>query len=258
MAITAVIVDDEKLARDELQFLLKSAPDVEVVATGQNGLDAVKLVRQHAPDLLILDAQMPGLDGIGAVRMLEAKHVRLPHIVFATAHDQYALQAFEVNAVDYLLKPFDQERLLRTVEKVKRQMLAGDAVTSKIDRVLQMLDGRKTASAAPRILVKANGRQFLLAPHEVVYARVADGAVFIATQQYEGQAAYRTIEELQEALAGANFWRAHRSYLVNLDHVREVVPWFHSSYQLRMGDRKQSEIPVSRIQSRELRELYKL
>jgi len=258
VGITAVIVDDEKLAREELQFLLKSAPEIEVVATGQNGLEAVKLVRQHAPDLLILDAQMPGLDGLGAVRMMEAKHVRMPHIVFATAHDQYALQAFEVNAVDYLLKPFDQERLLRTVEKVKRQMLAGDAVTSKIDRVLQMLDGRKGAPAAPKILVKANGRQFLLGPNEIVYARVADGAVTIATQQYEGQAAYRTIEELQEALTGANFWRAHRSYLVNLDHVREVVPWFHSSYQLRMGDRKQSEIPVSRIQSRELRELYKL
>ncbi|MGH9393689.1 MAG: LytR/AlgR family response regulator transcription factor [Terriglobales bacterium] len=257
MSITAIIVDDEKLAREELNFLLKAVPEVQVVAMGQNGLDAVKLVRQHQPDLLFLDAQMPGLDGIGAVRLLESKHVHLPQVVFATAHDQYALQAFEVSAVDYLLKPFDQERLTRTIEKVKRQIKAGDSVASKIDRVIQMLD-RGKLPATTKILVKANGRQFLLDPQEIVYARVEGGAILIATSQFEGQAAIRTIEELQAAVGGGSFWRAHRSYLVNLDHVREVVPWFHSSYQLRMNDKKQSEIPVSRNQSRELRELFRL
>lgn len=257
MSISAIIVDDEKLAREELGFLLRSFPEVEVVAVGQNGIEAVKLVKQHQPDLLFLDAQMPGLDGFGTVRMLESKHLPIPYLVFATAHDQYALRAFEVSAVDYLLKPFDQQRLGRTIEKVKRHLQAGDSVSGKIDRVLQLLDGRK-ASAGVKVLVKCGGRQYLLDPQEVVFAKVDNGVITVATRQIEGQATYRTIEELHVALDSANFWRAHRAYLVNLNHVKEVVPWFNSSYQLRMDDKKQSEIPVSRTQSRHLRELYKL
>jgi two-component system response regulator LytT len=257
MAITAIIVDDEKLARDELGFLLKSFPDIQVVAEGQNGLEAVKLVRQHQPDLLFLDAQMPGLDGFGAVKMLEAKNLPLPYLVFATAYDHYALRAFEVSAVDYLLKPFDQERLAKTVEKVKRQMQAGESVEGKIDRVLQMLDSRRKGGSM-KVPVRAQGRQYLLDPQDIVYAKVDNGVVLVATRQFEGQANYRTIDDLQNHLDALVFWRAHRAYLVNLDHVQEVVPWFNSSYQLRMDDKKQSEIPVSRTQSRHLRERFRL
>ncbi|HEY7839176.1 MAG TPA: LytTR family DNA-binding domain-containing protein [Terriglobales bacterium] len=257
MAISAVIVDDEKLAREELRFLLGSFPEVEVVATGQNGVEAVKLVKQHQPDVLFLDAQMPGLDGFATVKMLESKHLPVPFLVFATAHDQYALQAFDVNAVDYLLKPFDQERLAKTVEKVKRHLQAGESVEGKIDRVIRILDNRN-APAMTKVLVRTNGRQILLDPREIVFARVEDGVITIATKQLEGQASFRTIEELQAALDAPCFWRAHRSYLINLNHIREVVPWFNSSFQLRMDDKKQSEVPVSRAQSRHLRELYKL
>ncbi|MGH9476877.1 MAG: LytR/AlgR family response regulator transcription factor [Terriglobales bacterium] len=256
MPIFAIIVDDEKLARDELGFLLRAFPEVSVVATGQNGLDAVKLVRQHQPDLLFLDAQMPGLDGFGAVRMLENKRVPLPNVVFATAYDQYALKAFEVNAVDYLLKPFDHARLAKTMEKVKRQMASGGSVEGKIDRVLQMLDARRTPAA--KVVMRAGGRQFLLDPQEIAFAKVEDGVIVIATRSVEGHAAFHTIEELQATLDETHFWRAHRSYLVNLNHVKEVVPWFNSSFQLRMDDKSQTEIPVSRNQSRRLRELFKL
>jgi two-component system LytT family response regulator/two-component system response regulator LytT len=257
MAIATIIVDDEKLARRELSFLLRAFPEVEVVAEGENGLDAIKLVKQHHPDLLFLDAQMPGLDGFGTVRMLEAKKVPMPHLVFATAFDQYAVQAFEVNALDYLLKPFDHARLAKAMEKVKRQMQAGDSVVGKIDRVLEMLDARR-APAAAKILVKAGGRQFLLDPQEIVFARIEDGVILVATRQLEGQSTFHTIEDLQATLDAATFWRAHRSYLVNLNHVKEVVPWFNSSYQLRMDDKNQTEVPVSRNQSKRLRELYKL
>jgi two-component system response regulator LytT len=257
MTITAIIVDDEKLARDELGFLLKSFPEIQVVGEGQNGLEAVKLVRQHQPDLLFLDAQMPGLDGFGAVKMLEAKHLRMPYLVFATAFDQYALQAFEVSAVDYLLKPFDQQRLAKTVEKVKRHLQAGESVEGKIDRVLQMLDGRHDRGTV-KVPVRAQGRQYLLDPNDIVYVKVDGGVVLVTTREFEGQANYRTIEDLQAQLDARVFWRAHRAYLVNLDHVQEVVPWFNSSYQLRMDDRKQSEIPVSRNQSRQLRERFRL
>lgn len=256
MAISAVIVDDEKLAREELRFLLGSFPEVEVVAAGQNGVEAVRLVKQHQPDVLFLDAQMPGLDGFATVKMLESKHLAVPFLVFATAHDQYALQAFEVNAVDYLLKPFDQQRLARTVEKIKRHLQAGDSVEGKIDRVIRILDGRN-APAVTKVLMRTGGRQILLDPREIVFARVEDGVITIATKQLEGQSSFRTIEELQAVLDAPCFWRAHRSYLINLNHIREVVPWFNSSFQLRMDDKKQSEVPVSRAQSRHLRELYK-
>jgi two-component system LytT family response regulator/two-component system response regulator LytT len=257
MSISTIIVDDEKLARRELGFLLRAFPEVEVVAEGENGLEAIKLVKQYRPDLLFLDAQMPGLDGFGTVRMLEAKHLPMPHLVFATAFDQYAVQAFEVNALDYLLKPFDHARLTKAMERVKRQMQVGDSVAGKIDRVLEMLDSRRTPAAA-KLLVKAGGRQFLLDPQEVVFARIEDGVIQVATRQMEGQATFHTIEDLQATLDPAMFWRAHRSYLVNLNHVKEVVPWFNSSYQLRMDDKSQTEVPVSRNQSKRLRELYKL
>lgn len=258
MAISAVIVDDEQLARDELAFLLQAFPDIHIVAQGGNGVEAVQLVREHQPDLLFLDVQMPGLDGFGVVKRLTEKKVRLPFLVFATAYDQYAVQAFEVNAVDYLLKPFDKDRLDRTIERVRRQLQGREGDAGKIDRVLELLETRGSASQPTRILVKSSGRHFLLDQHDIIYARIEDGVITITTTHLEGQANYRTIEELQANLDGKAFWRAHRSYLVNLNRIREVVPWFNSSYQLRMDDKKQTEIPVSRTQSRYLRELFNL
>ena len=119
MPLSAVIVDDEQLARDELAFLLKSVDDVNVVAQGKNGVEAVNLIKEHSPDLVFLDVQMPGLDGFAVIKKLMDKKVPLPQIVFATAYDQYAVKAFEVNAIDYLLKPFDKARVAQSVKKAK-------------------------------------------------------------------------------------------------------------------------------------------
>jgi two-component system response regulator LytT len=257
MPISTVIVDDEKLARDELVFLLREFPEIEVVAQGKNGIEAVNLVATHSPDLLVLDVQMPGLDGFGVLKKLIERRLRLPQIIFATAYDQYAVQAFEVNAVDYLLKPFDRQRVGRALEKARRQIHNEAVPAEKIDRVLQLLENREAHQPA-KTLIKASGRQLLLDQTEVVFARIEDGVISVTTTQLEGQSNYRTIEELQASLDPKLFWRAHRSYLVNLNHVKEVVPWFNSSYQLRMDDRRQTEIPVSRTQSRRLRELFNL
>src|SRR6476661_2413819 len=122
MSLSAVIVDDEQLARDELAFLLKNVGDINVVAQGKNGVDAVNLIREHSPDLVFLDVQMPGLDGFGVIKKLIDKRVPMPQIVFATAFDQYAVKAFEVNAVDYLLKPFDKKRVAQAVEKARKRV----------------------------------------------------------------------------------------------------------------------------------------
>src|SRR5438876_9506716 len=122
MSLSAVIVDDEQLARDELAFLLQDVGDVDVVAQGKNGLEAINLIREHNPDLVFLDVQMPGLDGFGVIKKLLDKRVPLPKIVFATAFDQYAVKAFEVNAVDYLLKPFDKTRVAQSIQKAKPKL----------------------------------------------------------------------------------------------------------------------------------------
>src|SRR5260221_13051293 len=119
MPINTIIVDDEKPAREELAFLLKAFPEISLIGQGKNGLEAVNLIKEHNPDLVFLDVQMPGLDGFGVIKKLLDKKIPLPKIVFATAFDQYAVKAFEVNAVDYLLKPFDKKRVAQAIQKAR-------------------------------------------------------------------------------------------------------------------------------------------
>src|SRR5271157_2889447 len=157
MPLSAIIVDDEQLARDELAYLLKNAGDVNVVAQGKNGLEAVSLIKEHSPDLVFLDVQMPGLDGFGVIKKLLDRKVPLPKIVFATAFDQYAVKAFEVNAVDYILKPFDKKRVAQSIEKARTQQGAESLPAEKIDALVRMLQSQKPQTTA-KILIKAAGR----------------------------------------------------------------------------------------------------
>jgi two-component system, LytTR family, response regulator LytT len=259
MPLSAVIVDDEQLARDELAYLLKNADDVNVVAQGKNGLEAVNLIKEHNPDLVFLDVQMPGLDGFGVIKKLLDKKVPLPKIVFATAFDQYAVKAFEVNAIDYLLKPFDKKRVAQSLQKARAKQESDTLPTEKIDALVKMLESQK--QPAVKILLKAMGRMLLVDQREICYAWIEEGVISVVTggpSGIEGQSNCRTLEELLDSLDGNLFWRAHRSYLVNINRIREVVPWFKSSYQLRMDDKKQTEIPVSRAQTKRLRELFGL
>src|SRR5271167_3422519 len=143
MPLSAIIVDDEQLARDELAYLLKSAGDVNVVALGKNGLEAVNLIKEHNPDLVFLDVQMPGLDGFGVIKKLLDRKISLPKIVFATAFDQYAVKAFEVNAIDYLLKPFDKKRVAQSVQKARAKMEPDGASSDKFETLVKMLEAQK-------------------------------------------------------------------------------------------------------------------
>jgi two-component system, LytTR family, response regulator len=260
MSLSALIVDDEQLARDELAFLLKGVGDINVVAQGKNGLEAVNLIREHNPDLVFLDVQMPGLDGFGVIKKLLDKKVPLPKIVFATAFDQYAVKAFEVNAVDYLLKPFDKKRVAQSVQKARTKMEAeAGAPAEKLETLVRMLEAQKPQPA--KLLVRATGRLFLVDQKDVCYASIEDGVISVVTSGpsgIEGTSNCRTLEELLDSLDQNLFWRAHRSFLVNINRIKEVVPWFKSSYQLRMDDKKQTEIPVSRAQTKRLRELFGL
>jgi two-component system, LytTR family, response regulator len=267
MALSTLIIDDEQLARDELAYLLKSVEDVQVIAQGKNGVEAVNLIREHSPDLVFLDVQMPGLDGFGVIKKLVDKKLPLPQIVFATAYDQYAVKAFEVNAVDYLLKPFDKKRVALSVQKAKKNLQAqsqakesGGPQAEAIDSLVRMLEAQKPAApAVSKIMLRAGGRMILVDQKEICFASIEDGVITVfTTSGGEGQSNCRTLEELAESLDHNLFWRTHRSYLVNINRIREVVPWFKSSYQIKMDDKKQSEVPVSRAQTKKLRELFKL
>jgi two-component system, LytTR family, response regulator LytT len=278
MTISTLIIDDEQLARDELMFLLESMGDVEVVAQGDNGIEAVDLIEEYHPDLVFLDVQMPGLDGFAVIQRVmdrrrakpEANGWALPQFVFATAYDQYAVRAFDVNAVDYLLKPFDRNRVEQALERVRSRITGGTSgapspgespIESQLDALLQLLKAPQNSGrvAQPaKLIVQAQNRLLLVDQAEICYAAIDEGVIRIATQNFEGHSKCRTLEELLEQLDPALFWRAHRGFVVNIDHIREVVPWFKSSYQLRMDDKKQTEIPVSRAQTKRLRELFNL
>jgi two-component system LytT family response regulator/two-component system response regulator LytT len=252
--ISTVLIDDEQLAREELAYLLKDFPDIEVVATGSHGLEALKLIEDIEPDLVFLDVQMPGLDGMSVIQKLREKDVPLPHFVLATAYDQYALEAFRLEALDYVLKPVEKDRLAVTIERARRVIA---------DKNKPMPE--PAASTSPRasvqrskLLVKSSNRNFIVDAQDVVYATIDDGLITVVATNIEGESNYRTIEELQSNLDPDIFWRVHRSFLVNINRIKEVIPWFKSSFQLRMDDKKHTEIPVSRVQTKRLRALLKL
>ena len=233
---------------------------------------------------MFLDVQMPGLDGFAVIqKLMERKRAKtgkggsgdkdavpLPQFVFATAYDQYAVRAFDVNAVDYLLKPFDRARVVEAVERVRARIAASDSAASAPDAadrvaarraaaVAQAPARRRSRGAQPaKLIVQAQNRLLLVDQAEICFAAIDEGVIRIVTRNFEGQSKCRTLEELLEQLDPAHFWRAHRGFVVNIDHIREVVPWFKSSYQLRMNDKQQTEIPVSRAQTKRLRELFNL
>jgi two-component system response regulator LytT len=256
MALSVIIVDDEQLARDELAYLLREMDNVDVVAQGKNGLEAVNLIKDHSPDLVFLDVQMPGLDGFGVIKKLVEKKIPLPQVVFATAFDQYAVKAFEVNALDYLLKPFDKKRILQAVDKAVKNVSVAPDQNEKLDTLVKMLEAQKPAPT--KILLKSGGRLFLVDQKDICFASIEGGVISVVSNSLEGQSNCRTLEELLASLDPNLFWRAHRSFLVNINRIKEVVPWFKSSYQIRMDDKKQTEIPVSRAQTKRLRELFGL
>jgi two-component system, LytTR family, response regulator LytT len=259
MAINTIIVDDEKPARDELAFLLKGFPEINLIGQGKNGVEAFALVKEHTPDLLFLDVQMPGLDGFGVLKKLVERKMKVPHVVFATAFDHYAVQAFDVNAVDYVLKPFDKARISKAIQRARREIEAHNSPTEKLEQLVSLIGAGKQTSPQPsKLLVKSQQRLLLVHAEDLIFASIEDGTISVVARDTEGTSNYRTLEELNATLDSESFWRPHRSYLVNIHHIKEVVPWFKSSYLIKMNDKKATEIPVSRAQTKRLRELFKL
>jgi two-component system response regulator LytT len=258
-ALRTIVVDDEQLARDELCFLLGRLDGVEIVGQAADGVEALKAIDEHAPDLILLDVQMPGLTGFEVARRLLRAGVE-SHLVFVTAYDRHAIEAFDVNAVDYLLKPVEAGRLGTAIERVRRRMQSEKAAVrapgGDVDRLLQMLEER--TARREQLAVKVGDRFLLIHADEIVHASVEDDVITVVTNSLSGTSNYRTLDELQARLDPGVFWRVHRSHLVNINRIREIVPWFSRNYILKMKDPKGTEIPVSRSQTRRLREYLRL
>lgn len=258
-ALRTVVVDDEQLARDELCFLLGQIDGVDVVGQAADGVEALQVIEDQGPDVVMLDVQMPGLTGFEVARRLLRAGLEA-QFVFVTAFDQHAIEAFEVNAVDYLLKPVEAGRLSMAVERVRRRIQsdrpAPRGQNGELDRLLQLLSERQ--GRRDQLAVKVGDRFLLVQAEDVVHVSVEDDVITVVTTSLSGTSNYRTLDELQARLDPSVFWRVHRSHLVNINRIKEIVPWFSRNYILKMRDARGSEIPVSRSQTKRLREYLKL
>src|SRR5262249_47297292 len=239
MDLRAVVVDDEQLARDELGYLLDQL-GVEVIGQAGNGLEAITTIDRLRPDVVFLDVQMPGLTGFEVARRLLDSRAS-SQIIFVTAYDQHAIEAFEVNAVDYLLKPVEQARLEVAVDRARRRVdsdrsESGVKSAAELEKLIQLVAERQ--SRRERLAIKVGERFLLVQAEDIIYASLADEGISVVTSQHAGTSNYRTLDELQDRLDPTVFWRVHRSHLVNINKIKEIVPWFSRNYILRMKDEK--------------------
>jgi two-component system, LytTR family, response regulator len=246
-AIRTLVVDDEKLARDRLVGFLGAMEGVQVIGQATNGVEAVERIAQDKPDLVFLDVQMPGMDGFDVLRSLAGP---APQVVFATAYDEYAIRAFEVQAVDYLLKPFGRARVTEAVGRV-RGRLGHAGPGFDVDAVLKRLD-TKRRDPVHQVPVHAGKRILLVPIEEVLWFGIEYRLVYAHTAERAYMTNF-TLRELEDRLDPEHFFRAHKGSLVNMRQVREIVPWFGGRFKLVMKDAAQSEVAVSRAQARVLR-----
>lgn len=227
MKIKTLIVDDEPLARDRLQKLLDAEPEVTVLGQCSNGKEAVKTIREKAPDLVFLDVQMPELDGFGVLGELATEQV--PVIIFVTAHDKFALKAFEVHAVDFLLKPFDRERFQTALKRAKQRI--SQKRPGELDQRLAALlaEMRPEPASLERMAVKTSGRVIFIKTNDIDWIEAADNYVNLHVGN-ESHLHRETLTALAERLPSKKFMRISRSTIVNVDRIKELQPLFHGEY----------------------------
>ena len=232
MKIRTLIVDDELLARERLRQLLQSEPDIELVGECADGQEAVEAIEKQAPDLIFLDVQMPELDGFGVLESIPAESA--PVIVFVTAHDKFALRAFEVHAVDYLLKPFDRERfqkaLSRALERVKHR---GNAGETQAQQAAVLTELKPPIKPLERLAVKTGGRVIFLKIDEIDYIEAAHNYVELHVQK-QSHLLRETLNSIEARLPAEKFVRISRSVMVNIERVKELQPLFYGEYTVTL------------------------
>ena len=239
MRYRTIIVEDEPLALERMERLLVPYREqLEIIARAENGLDAIRLINELRPDLVFLDIQIPEVDGFGVLQKIAC----MPWIIFCTAYDKYALRAFDTNSLDYLLKPIEPERLKAAMDKLMR---VGNPKTQDLEEKLNRLLASLQSNAPQRLQVRKGDRIQLLAYDEIFFLTACDDYVEVHTFD-DTHLVHQTLNQLEGFLPGENFVRIHRSSIVNLNHLEEIVRWFSGGYRARMKDRKKSELPVSR------------
>ena len=246
MKLRTLIVDDEAPARERLRRLLAGNELIELVGEAKDGVEAVEMIEETSPDLALLDIQMPVLDGFGVIEALQEP----PAIIFVTAYDEYAIRAFEVNALDYLLKPFSQERLNKAIERAQEELSTGQEFADRIGPLLESL--REEKRYTERVAVREPDRILVLDVEEIDWIEAWQGQVVVHVGQEEHVLA-RTLADLEAQLDPTLFFRAHRSVIVNLDRVKEIIPWFAGSHKLRLTTG--AEVDLSRSRGKALREI---
>ncbi|MFY0542549.1 LytR/AlgR family response regulator transcription factor [Brevibacillus sp. H7] len=250
------IVDDEAPARAELRFLLEQFPDVEVAGEAASGEEAIELIPGEAPDAVFLDIHLHDRDGVDVGQELYELMVNPPILIFASAYEIHAVRAFETDAVDYIVKPFSEHRLEKTINRVRKLRLqteqpqaASPPLEERLHSLLQTVLHEKQLR---RIPVEKNGKILLLDPDEIVFATL-DGRYATIYTECEQFATSFTLQDLENRLSQQLFFRTHRAYIVNLSKTAELVPWFKGAVHLIMQDQRSTEVPVSRNVVKELK-----
>lgn len=242
--LRVLVVDDEELARVKIKGLLAEVPDVECVGEAENGIEAVEKVRALSPDVLVLDIQMPGMDGFEVIEALDHP----PLVIFATAYDEYAIKAFEVNSIDYLLKPIARERLREAVDRARHLLSAGPDLAKEIERLAALVRSR----TAGRLPVQKGRRIVLLDIGDIVWFEADDELVYAHTRDARCLV-NMTMAELEKRLDPSLFFRVHRSSIVNLKRIVELVPWFGGKYKVVVDDGARTELVLPRARVKALR-----
>jgi DNA-binding LytR/AlgR family response regulator len=252
--LKTLVVDDEKPARERLIHLLAKDKRVELVGEASNGLEAVELAERLRPQLMLLDIQMPGMDGFDVVRLLREP----PLVVFTTAFDEYAIKAFEVHALDYLLKPIPQKRLASAIERAIQEwsLIEGGGLEAWQQRLLEAVNAvAPPQRAISRLPVRLGEKIRLIDLDDVKWFFVQEKLVSLVTDSGVMDTQYTTLHQLEQKLDSDRFLRVHRGALVNLNHVREIRPWFSGTLKLVMDDARATELDVSREHARRLKKV---
>ncbi|WIV11952.1 LytTR family DNA-binding domain-containing protein [Proteiniborus sp. MB09-C3] len=249
-----LIVDDEMPARQELIYILRGIEGIDVVGEASHGMEALERIEELKPDIVFLDIQMPQMSGIEVARRLSYKDENVPIIIFVTAYDQFALEAFEVNAIDYLLKPIREDRLEKSLKKIistEKEKPRKD----KLEKLIEYVE-LNTKKALQRISLYHQGRLIPIETKDIIYITTEGRNTIIQSNKGKFETNH-TLNELMEGLDSTTFFRSHKSYIVNLNYIESIEPWFNSTYNINLKGNG-TVIPVSRNYSKEFKKIMNI